>query len=174
MSIKKLALALLSAALTSQALAAPATAETAAQEELMAKIASEMIVEGPFPISSLATRDVGEEGSALAKRANCYNGGSINTDDIQNLGSSKQSSGGNNYVPAASWVSYTWGSAKACVLNNYLFDNTHVSDWEIGWGVLAVRNDCCFTPYCGGGLQQGHGDSGLAVNIVVRSAGESC
>ncbi|KAI0596005.1 hypothetical protein F4775DRAFT_566978 [Biscogniauxia sp. FL1348] len=172
MSFKKLALALVSTGY----LAAAATLGQRSPADL-AQVLAETVIEGPFPINSttsgLAQRDE-EGGSKIAKRADCWNGGSINTDDIQNLGSSRQSAGGNNYVPAASWVSYTWGSAKVCVLNNYLFDNTHVSDWEIGWGVLAVRNDCCFTPYCGGGLQQGHGDSGLAVNIVVRSAGESC
>lgn len=34
-----------------------------------------------------------------------------------------------------------------------------------------VKNECCFAPYCGGGKQQGHGDSGLVIDIVVKSKG---
>ncbi|KAF2258538.1 hypothetical protein CC78DRAFT_478435 [Lojkania enalia] len=106
--------------------------------------------------------------------ADCRGGGDINTPDIESLFNSLQSRGGDRYLPSTSWVSTTLGSARVCVYNNYIFENTHVSNWEIGWGVRSVREQCCFTPYCGGGTQQGHGDSGLAVNIVTRSAGVAC
>ncbi|KAI0403201.1 hypothetical protein F4802DRAFT_572724 [Xylaria palmicola] len=172
MSFKKVALALISATYFASHMAAAAPAS---QDAGKAVAEPELIFEGPFPIANTTLSQRDESGEpALAKRANCYGGGAINTQDIENLGNQLQSKGGNNYVPKTSYVSYTLGSTKVCILNNYLFDNTHVSDWEAGWGTLAVRNDCCYTPYCGGGLQQGHGDSGLAVNIVVKSAGQGC
>ncbi|KAI1505052.1 hypothetical protein F5X99DRAFT_405322 [Biscogniauxia marginata] len=125
MSFKNLALALRS----------PEEVEIQTDASL-ARIFAETIVEGPFPIngtsSALVQRDE-EGGSNLSKRADCWSGGLINTDDIQNLGNLRQIAGSNNYMPALSWASYTLGSAKVCILNNYLYENTYVSDWEIGW-----------------------------------------
>jgi hypothetical protein len=178
MQIKAIALTLLS--LGSLAVAAPAAAAPASgvlTPELAAAIKAGVVKEGPFPIDykhSDQTPIESTEARKLAKRADCYNGPTFYTSDIQALGNYMQTQSGNDYLPATSSVSWTWGTAKLCVYNNYVFENTHVSYWEMGWGLLSVSNQCCLTNICSGGVQQGHGDSGLAVNIVGMSSGDSC
>jgi hypothetical protein len=138
---------------------------------------SALIFDGPHPINYTQTTDqhpYDPNDDTIHALANCYGGGDINTGDIGALADNLQNRGGNRYLPSNSWVSTTVGSAKACVYNNYIFENTHVDNWEMGWGVRSVKDQCCFTPFCGGGLQQGHGDTKLAVNIVTRSAGIAC
>ncbi|KAI4191638.1 MAG: hypothetical protein LQ346_004684 [Caloplaca aetnensis] len=133
-----------------------------------------LVLEGPFPINAttLETRS----SSILSKRADCYTGSGINTPDLTELARQLQNDNPDQltYLPALSWTAWTYGSARTCVYNNYVYDNTHVKRWEAGWGSVSVKNQCCYTPYCGGGKQQGHGDSGLAVDIVVKPVGQGC
>lgn len=41
--------------------------------------------------------------------------------------------------------SYGWtiGSARGFAQNEYLTENTHVSEWEVGWGVAYIQEQCC-------------------------------
>ncbi len=32
---------------------------------------------------------------------------------------------------------------QICVYNNYIFENTHVSHWEEGWGAGFIKGECC-------------------------------
>jgi len=128
----------------SPTLAAPASSDAAIA-----------VLSGPFPTDYNTTTSqhpiTGEDDETIHTFSDCYGGGDINTGDIEALANDLQNRGGDMYAPALSWFSWTLGSAKACVYNNYVFDNTHVSNWETGWGVRSVREQCCFTPYCGGG-----------------------
>ncbi|KAF2824839.1 hypothetical protein CC86DRAFT_47705 [Ophiobolus disseminans] len=159
----------------------------------------EPIFEGPFPIDyniTTSQHPVDPNGSdeIMRSMATCSNSANINTPDIERLADYLQSLAGKRYCPALGWFSTSMGSAKVCVYNNYLYHNTHVSNWEAGWGARSVKDQCCYTPYCGGGMcslrcfrkiavcvltdevgvQQGHGDTGLAVNIVTMGVGEKC
>ncbi|KAH8693364.1 hypothetical protein GQ44DRAFT_792468 [Phaeosphaeriaceae sp. PMI808] len=135
------------------------------------------VIEGPFPFEFNTTTDQPPsdgENDTIHILANCNGGGDINTADIEALANSLQNSNVNNYLPKQSGLYWTRGSTRVCVRNNYIFENTHVSNWEVGWGAKSVRNACCFNQFCGGGSETGHGDSGLAVSIRVTSAGVSC
>lgn len=148
---------------------------------------------GPIPktYNSLLDRSNANTTSILA--SSCTSGSNENTADITAMGNWLQGQSGTFYLPHLSQTSWTLGSIRLCVNNDYLSQNTHVSFWEAGWGALSVKNACCFNQFCGGGMyinhikfrrtqilmrcagnQQGHGDSGLSVNIVVKSAGENC
>jgi hypothetical protein len=116
--------------------------------------APQVVVEGPFPIDysiSTSQHPIGKDDDTVHILASCYSGGDINTGDIEALFKYLQSRGGDFYLPKSSALQTTLGSARACTYNNYLFENTHVSYWEAGWGVRSVKEACCFTPYCGGG-----------------------
>jgi len=177
MQFSTVALALLS--LGSVGLCAPSPAQPSGSPltpELILAIEKGSVIKGPTPMkTAVERREAGAEApTKLSKRANCYNGATFYTNDLNNLGNYLQTLSGNVYMPKQSVYSWAWGSVKLCVYNNYVFENTHVSYWEMGWGLLSVKNQCCLTNICSGGLQQGHGDSGLAVNIVAINAGQSC
>jgi hypothetical protein len=175
MQIKAIALTLLS--LGSLAVTAPAPAAAELSAELSAAIAAGVVKEGPFPIDYSHSDQSPVESSKskkLLKRADCSSGPTFQSGDVQAFGNWLQTQSVNKDLPHASWYSMTWGTAKLCVYNNYVFENTHVSYWEMGWGLLSVHDQCCLTSICAGGSQQGQGDSGLAVNIVARSTGVGC
>jgi hypothetical protein len=49
-----------------------------------------------------------------------------------------------HYLPHNSGCTeWTVGSARVCVSNHFLVDNTHVSEWEVGWGVAFIQQNCC-------------------------------
>ena len=64
--------------------------------------------------------------------------------------------------------------AQVCVVNWYLFVSTRVSNKEIGQALQRILETCCQAESCRGGRQQGHGDSGLKVNIDVVNMHEEC
>lgn len=49
------------------------------------------------------------------------------------------------YLPHGSLTYWTNSplNIRVCVRNNYWFDNTHVANWDIGWGVGYVNQYCC-------------------------------
>ncbi|KAJ4250143.1 hypothetical protein NW762_011954 [Fusarium torreyae] len=55
------------------------------------------------------------------------------------------------------------GGAKICIENNFLFDNTHVSQADIVAAARNIRDECGRF----GGTSQIHSDSGLAVDVVI-------
>jgi hypothetical protein len=49
-----------------------------------------------------------------------------------------------HYVPhGTACISWTLGSVQVCVQNNYLTENTHVPEWEVGWAVKHIQEHCC-------------------------------
>jgi hypothetical protein len=176
MQFSTVALALLSLGSIGLGAPSPAPSGSPLTPELIAAIEKGSVIEGPFPLKPTVERRAAapEALAKLSKRADCYDGATFYSDDLNKLGNYLQSRSDNVYMPKQSSYSWAWGSVKLCVRNNYVFENTHVSYWEMGWGLLAVKNQCCLTNICSGGKQQGHGDSGLAVDIYAINAGQSC
>jgi hypothetical protein len=49
-----------------------------------------------------------------------------------------------HYLPHSSGcINWTVGSVTVCVANPFLTENTHVSEWEVGWGVAFIQQQCC-------------------------------
>ena len=48
-----------------------------------------------------------------------------------------------HYLPSLSWYQFTWNTARICAYNNYVFENTHVSEWEMGWAIGYIASKCC-------------------------------
>jgi hypothetical protein len=79
--------------------------------------------------------------------ANCYGGGKLysNTDantlshNLQNLNPNTM-----HYLQHQSGCfGWTVGSVRGCVENEYITENTHVSEWEVGWGIAFIQQQCC-------------------------------
>jgi hypothetical protein len=130
MHMPKFAALLLSLGLVPSALAAPTASDPAVGVGVKA-----LIFDGPHPINTTAAADRRPDDAGegeMSAAANCWGGSDINTNDIQGLADGLQKMSGNQYLPAHSWFSYSFGSAKVRVLNNYLFENTHVAYFEAG------------------------------------------
>lgn len=41
------------------------------------------------------------------------------------------------------FIGWVIGSVRVCVYNSYIFENTHVAEWEVGWGVGYILGRCC-------------------------------
>jgi hypothetical protein len=106
---------------------------------------------GPISKAYDPLLDPNNANSTMSILASCSGGSNENTADIESMGNWLQGQSGTFYAPHLSQTSWTLGSIKLCVDNNYLTENTHVSYWEAGWGALSVKNACCFNQYCGGG-----------------------
>jgi hypothetical protein len=48
-----------------------------------------------------------------------------------------------HYMPHGNCLTWAFGSAEICVKNTYLFENTHVSEWELGWAISHIQDHCC-------------------------------
>ncbi|KZL80909.1 hypothetical protein CI238_06646 [Colletotrichum incanum] len=150
-------------------------------ESSATKITLEAVKEGPFPNSKdQGTMTAGSEliTTGLEKRADwCTSGSNYNQDDATELQRQLQNDNpdGLSYLPAWSTMSWSLGTAKVCISNQYLSDNTHIKRWEAGWAMGYVRNLCCSgKSSCSGGNCSGHGDSGLSVEIRVQNSAKSC
>ncbi|KAK1599302.1 uncharacterized protein LY79DRAFT_534708 [Colletotrichum navitas] len=142
----------------------------------------EMIQDGPFPLArpkSTAAPQSELPATGLEKRADKCGGGfgSYNTADANELQRQLQNYNPEKlaYLPAWSSISWSIGTAKVCAINMYLSDNTHVKEWEVGWGMGYVRDKCCGgKSSCTGGICSGHGDTGLSVDFRVQNSARSC
>jgi hypothetical protein len=47
------------------------------------------------------------------------------------------------YLPHKSYKYWVWGNAKLCIVNAYVFENTHISRWNAGWAVDYMLQMCC-------------------------------
>ncbi|KAL8849299.1 MAG: hypothetical protein Q9221_005709 [Calogaya cf. arnoldii] len=139
-----------------------------------------LVFEGPFPINSTEEALSSPVAArALAKRAWCYYSQAMYTSDISEMVRQLQNDWPDSlkYLPAKSYASWTWGSAKICARNWYQFENTHIKRWEVGWAANEVKNKCCpNNPWqcSSGGQQQAHGDSGLTIEIDVQHSSHTC
>lgn len=133
---------------------------------------SEAIPFDPTKVSFLPTFN---STSTIAKRADCSIDGSVYTSDLDTMrdrlwGMTEISL----HMPSQTVRQYTQGSLKACLYNRYIFEDGDITPGEWGWGVSMIRNDCCFTEYCAGGLQEVHGLNGLSMHAVIIPAGLDC
>ncbi|KAJ0162295.1 hypothetical protein CTA2_4784 [Colletotrichum tanaceti] len=141
-----------------------------------------MVQEGPFPLAQpkpVAAPQSELPATGLEKRnTGCGGGfGSYNQADADELQRQLQNYNPEKLVYLPAWSSYSWsvGTAKVCAINMYLSDNTHVKEWEAGWGMGYVRDMCCAgKSSCTGGICSGHGDSGLSVDFRVQNSARSC
>ncbi|KAL9032319.1 MAG: hypothetical protein Q9180_006572 [Flavoplaca navasiana] len=151
--------------------AVPAAAASPAEKVL--------VLEGPFPLNSTIEGRSSSDEHVLVKRAACNRGAaSIYLGDIDETVRQLQNDYPDqlSYLPARSYVGWNKGEARICAQNRYYADNTRVKRWEAGWAANVVRNECCpgSRSYCGGGSQQGHGDSGLAIDISAMHKTGTC
>ncbi|GKT94903.1 secreted protein [Colletotrichum tofieldiae] len=110
-------------------------------ESSATKITLEAVKEGPFPNSK--DQDITTARSKLItadleKRADwCTSGSNYNQDNATELQRQLQNDNPNglSYLPAWSTVSWSLGTAKVCISNQYLSDNTHIKRWEAGWAM---------------------------------------
>ncbi|KAI2467180.1 hypothetical protein F4781DRAFT_433577 [Annulohypoxylon bovei var. microspora] len=125
-----------------------------------------------------AELQAGKAGDVIAKRDDCSSAYPYNQGDMDNLISSLQNDGQTDYLPAGSSSGWSLGTAVVCTYNQYLFDNTHVTHWEMGWGAGYVKGQCCpsesSNPECSGGSCTGQGDSGLNVIIATHNSASAC
>ncbi|KAK4443641.1 hypothetical protein QBC34DRAFT_476716 [Podospora aff. communis PSN243] len=81
------------------------------------------------------------------------------------------------FVGKTSWVSWTYGEARICIYNNYIFENTHIKRWEAGWVTGYIYNRCCNpggNNACAGGDATCHGDSGLSLRANLQNSAFGC
>ncbi|KAF6803180.1 hypothetical protein CSOJ01_11095 [Colletotrichum sojae] len=84
---------------------------------------------------------------------------------------------GLTYLPHGSGTNWARGDVRVCVDNTYVFENTHVKRWEVGWAMSYIRDMCCSTsgnPQCEGGRATAHGDSGLPIQVYFGSSSKPC
>ncbi|KAK1978352.1 hypothetical protein LZ30DRAFT_729156 [Colletotrichum cereale] len=118
-------------------------------EPSTAPAALEVVKEGPFHYTKLqgtttARSEIAKTG--LEKRANwCTSGSEYNQADATELQRQLQNVNPDGLTSLPAWdvVSWSYGTAKVCVSNQYLSDNTHIKRWEAGWGMGYIRNLCC-------------------------------
>jgi hypothetical protein len=111
---------------------------------IIAAPASTSLVPQPLPIVSLnKTRLYNTASGGLQERDGCARGYPYTDSDMNNLISYLQSDGQSKYLPASSSVGWLLGTAKICTYNRYLFDNTNVQHWEMGWGAGYIAGQCC-------------------------------
>ncbi|KAL8847104.1 MAG: hypothetical protein Q9221_007853 [Calogaya cf. arnoldii] len=138
----------------------------------------DVVVEGPFPINSTSQAHFSDAADVLSKRKDeCWNGYSSNA-DITTLAWQLQNDSPFEleYVGAGNYKSWTYASARFCVYNRKLFDNTRVRRWDVGWGALQVQNNCCdkSASLCRGGKVNIRGNDRTEVNVGVRPAADGC
>lgn len=112
----------------------------------------------------------------LAAAQSCFpasQGSNVNGGDFSNLVNDINSDNFNPPVanPFAlnrlSSQSFTLGSAGVCVVNSFIFENTHVFLSDVASGAQSVFNSC----NAQGGQTTIHGDSGLSLTLTVFSPG---
>ncbi|KAK3328798.1 hypothetical protein B0H66DRAFT_539363 [Apodospora peruviana] len=115
----------------------------------------------------------------LAARDGCNSGNIFNVNHAVSLANDLQNNSPDQMTEAnhRSWHSWTWGEARICIYNNYVFENTHVKRWEVGWVTKYIYNQCCNpggNQNCAGGDATCHGDSGLSVHAVLQNSAYGC
>jgi hypothetical protein len=93
----------------------------------------------PVPASSLSKRAYdfcGERGG----NNDIYSSADARTfaNNLQNLNPNTM-----HYMPHGNCLTWAFGSAALCVKNTYLFENTHISEWELGWAISHIQDHCC-------------------------------
>ncbi|ORY16974.1 hypothetical protein BCR34DRAFT_584034 [Clohesyomyces aquaticus] len=130
----------------------------------------ELIFNGVQPIAP----ETSPASSVFEKRDSCSGDGLYNRGDADTLGRNLQNINPNtlHYLPALSSISWTIGTARVCVYNSYIYENTHVKEWEVGWGVNYIGGKCCQSgnSQCAGGSCTAHGDSGLNLKVVLKNS----
>lgn len=117
----------------------------------------------------------------VAMAADCFSGSNVSANDIRMLGDLFANNNLNPPVDSSGVLlraqdvfSVSQGSAKMCLYNNFLFDNTHDSLADIAGGVYDIANQCCSGDQCGGGVYTVTGDSGLTTRLQIGQSGHDC
>ncbi|KAI4224523.1 MAG: hypothetical protein L6R36_004615 [Xanthoria steineri] len=80
------------------------------------------------------------------------------------------------YLPHDNSIWFQQDLFRLCIHNDFVSDNTHVTNEMVGRELQKIIDKCCKTdrPYCEGGGRQGKGDSGLFIDYITRNAGDDC
>lgn len=84
------------------------------------------------------------EASLFAKRDSCYTGSTYNSADANKMANNLQTINPDklHYLGHGQSTSWTVGTARVCIYNKYIFENTHVKEWEVGWAMKAIASSC--------------------------------
>ncbi|KAL8923238.1 MAG: hypothetical protein Q9172_003215 [Xanthocarpia lactea] len=79
-------------------------------------------------------------------------------------------------LAAMSYFAWPFRGMKLCVFNRFNLHNTHLSRKEAGKALQTIFDNCCDKdePWCVGGYQQWHGDSGLYIDVRTTRIGLNC
>ena len=85
----------------------------------------------------------------LAKRDTCYSngqfGGPWSKAHAQKLANNLQTINPWNYWflnQGGGGITWTYGTARICVKNSYIWQSTYVSEWEVGWALNYILGAC--------------------------------
>lgn len=135
------------------------------------------IAKGIFPVLLLCCV------VSSARAATCFfnTATTISTADITNLAAA---AGSNNFNPpldsplgfrALTTHSVNLGTAQFCIVNDFLFESTHIQLSDIQLAANDVVSQCCSSsPDCQGGQFTITGDNGIKVVLTVQALGASC
>lgn len=136
----------LGAGLLSSALANPISHD-APQPESLAVRSDEVIHESFEGVNATTTAAKREDHEPLSKRDWCNDPsmGEFDMSDALALQKDLQNNNPSQLFPVnhGGWQSWTLRTARICISNNYIFENTHVSRWEAGWAIGYDIQICC-------------------------------
>ncbi|KAH8664959.1 hypothetical protein BGZ61DRAFT_462547 [Ilyonectria robusta] len=125
-------------------------------------------------------RDTESAAAGLVKRDNCYHD-SFSRASAWTLASNLQNQWPDSEVnlPRNTHVSWVEGNVRVCVANMYVFVDSKVKRWEVGWAMNYIDSTCCADGSCNdnyaGGEATAHAPDGLNLLVRVVNAGwEDC
>jgi hypothetical protein len=97
-------------------------------------------------VTDVTRRNLDKDSGKFSKRDEwCNTGALYSRADADQLQRNLQTLNPNRLksLPARIATSWTIGTAKVCVYNHYVFENTHVKEWEVGWAMGYIAGKCC-------------------------------
>ena len=93
--------------------------------------------------AGISARDDGPAG--ILKREYCGTGVLYNRADAVRMANNLQTINPNGLRYLAHRMSTSWtdNTARVCIYNYYLTENTHIKEWEVGWAMKYIMNMCC-------------------------------
>ncbi|RFU72002.1 hypothetical protein TARUN_10259 [Trichoderma arundinaceum] len=139
----------------------------------------DVLQEASYPITQVHAREDAGPALDLDKRDQCQLVEKwFDSDDGRALQKSLQTNNPDEmtYLPHGYIHEWWLGGARVCVYNHYWFENTHVKRWEVGWAVGYILDKCCNQAniQCHGGANTAHGDSGLNLDVRLKTTAYGC